>query len=341
MILFRPIKQTDYPRLLHMIQKAEKGITTLPRDPKTLAYRLQLACESFSTRMNTEHEQYFWFILENTETQAAMGVAALATHIGQSNHFYSYKRSKYSRSCPSLKLRQEDELLELTNDYEGFTELCTLYLDPDYRHGGFAAILSRARLLFVAQYSHLFSPILMTEIRGVTHQQGQSPFWNAVGKHFFRMSFAKADRLTLTSDKQFIADLMPQHPLYVSLLPKSARTVLGQPHALSKAAMDILVAEGFQNRGYIDIFDAGPTLEARQQDLHTIQHSHCLPAKISSSSIGSQAMLCNTKGEFKATRALIHIEEDQVCLSSKIAKLLNIESGDLILFIMDRTYEKR
>ncbi len=85
----------------------------------------------------------------------------------------------------------------------------------------------------------------MSELRGVVSPEGVSPFWEAVGRHFFRMDFAEADKLSATTDNQFILDLMPQHPIYVDLLPEAARAVIGQCHRDGLGARRLLEWEGF------------------------------------------------------------------------------------------------
>ena len=44
------------------------------------------------------------------------------------------------------------------------------------------------------------------------------------------MSFQEADEFNAIHGNQFIADLMPKHPIYTAMLPESARAVIGLPH---------------------------------------------------------------------------------------------------------------
>lgn len=52
----------------------------------------------------------------------------------------------------------------------------------------------KARFLFIAAFREWFSPHLFAELRGCSDEQGQSPFWDALGHHFFDIPFADADR---------------------------------------------------------------------------------------------------------------------------------------------------
>jgi len=78
----------------------------------------------------------------------------------------------------------------------------------------------------------------------------------------FSLKQRKADYLSAIGNKQFISDLMPKYPIYVPLLPEPAREVIGQVHKATLPAYNMLKLEGFQDSGYVDIFDAGPTVEA-------------------------------------------------------------------------------
>lgn len=116
----------------------------------------------------------------------------------------------------------------MVKDNQGHSELCTLYLEPAFRRNNNGLLLSRARFLFMAHYPQRFASTVIAEMRGISDEQGHSPFWNQVNRHFFHMSFAEADRLRLSTNKQFITELMPKHPLYVQLLAQAAG-LLGNP----------------------------------------------------------------------------------------------------------------
>ena len=78
---------------------------------------------------------------------------------------------------------------------------------------------------------------VLAELRGVMDEAGNSPFWDALAGRFFGMSFPEADEFNAVHGTQFIADLMPKTPIYVAMLPESARAVIGQPHPTGRAAL--------------------------------------------------------------------------------------------------------
>ena len=66
---------------------------------------------------------------------------------------------------------------------------------------------------------------------------------------------------------------MPKYPIYVNLLSKEAQAVINQVHAKTLPALRLLEAEGFSRKGYVDIFDAGPTVEASINTIKSVQQS--------------------------------------------------------------------
>ena len=101
---------------------------------------------------------------------------------------------------------------------------------------------------------------IIAEMRGVSDEEGHSPFWQWLQEHFFTIDFPTADHLIGIGNKVFISELMPKHPIYANLLGKEAQEVIGQVHEKTKPALKLLEKEGFEHRGYVDLFDAGPTV---------------------------------------------------------------------------------
>jgi arginine N-succinyltransferase len=94
-----------------------------------------------------------------------------------------------------------------------------------------------------------------------------------VAGRFFGMNFQDADAFNAVHGNQFIADLMPRHPIYTAMLSESARSVIGLPHPSGRAAMRMLENEGFAFENYIDIFDGGPTMTVRTDNVRTIREA--------------------------------------------------------------------
>jgi len=165
------------------------------------------------------------------------------------------------------------EVLNLVNDFAGASEVGGLFLVPELRRSGLGVLLARSRYLFMALHRERFSEQVLTELRGYQEPDGVSPFWEGLTKRFFNLEFAEADRFHALNGNQFIADLMPKYPIYTILLPPEAQSAIGKPHPAGAAAMKLLEAEGFRHEGYVDLFDAGPTMQAQVGDLLTVKDS--------------------------------------------------------------------
>ena len=331
MILFRSARDRDLDGIHQLAEHSGVGITTLPKDIKLLKKRLTWSTQSFKKMVNKPLNEYYLFVLEDLSHNEIIGTSAIEAKTGYETPFYSYKVSKRTRVCHSLNIRNEYEVLSLVNDNQGQTEICTLFLNPKYRKNNNGLLLSKARFLFMSNHMSRFSSTVIAEMRGISDNQGVSPFWENVGFNFFHMPFVEADRLTLATNKQFIADLMPRNPIYVKLLSPEAQAVIGKPHHSTVPAMNILLKEGFRYNNYIDIFDGGPTIESPLNAIKTIETSRLMSVKSLSDEVSSsQYLLANTDMDFRATidYAVLNHEDHSCIISKETAKLLEVTCGD-------------
>jgi arginine N-succinyltransferase len=161
----------------------------------------------------------------------------------------------------------------LTNEFVGYTEVGTLFLREAHRGGGAGRLAAQSRYLLMASCPERFGEMVLAELRGVVDAKGDTPFWDAIGRHFFAMDFTEADILSAVSDNQFILDLMPKYPIYVDLLPPEAREVIGRCHADGVGALKLLEWEGFRFERTVDIFDGGPLVAAPRKLIRTVRES--------------------------------------------------------------------
>lgn len=330
-MLFRSARHTDLDAIHRLAEESCIGLTTLSKDKQILEKRLNWSTDSFKENIEEPHSEYYLFVLENQSNKEIVGVSGIESRTGHDTPFYSYKISKRTRICRSLNIRSDYEVLSLVNDHQGRSEICTLFLDPKYRKNNYGTLLSKARFLFMAQYPSRFAASIIADMRGVSDAKGLSPFWENVGSHFFHMSYAEADQLTVATDKQFIADLMPRNPIYVKLLSPEAQAAIGNPHPSTTGAMNILLREGFSYNNYIDIFDAGPTLEAPVSKIKTIELSRVVTIKSISDEVSSiDYLLSNSQLDFRATinHALVNKEDNTCIISKKTANLLKVKCGN-------------
>jgi arginine N-succinyltransferase len=236
-----------------------------------MAQRVRWAELSFRGEAERADADYL-FVLESDDGKV-VGISAMTGAVGLRQPWYNYRLGLMVCASLEPRIHREIPTLFLANDLTGSTEMCSLFLHADYRRGLLGRLLSRARLLFLAEFRTLFADRVIAEMRGISDAQGRSPFWDSLGRHFFKMDFNRADYLTGVGDKAFIAQLMPKFPLYTCFLTEEARAVLGQVHAESEPALTMLKSEGFRYQGYVDIFDGGPALECETDRIRAVRDS--------------------------------------------------------------------
>ncbi|MGV2874089.1 arginine N-succinyltransferase [Colwellia sp. E150_009] len=339
MIIIRPIRMNDYDDLYRIAIESGHGFTSLPVNEDILKKRIMHSEESFKAQVSQPGNQGYLFVMEDTETGQVVGTTGIEAAVGLDNAFYHYHLGKVVHSSRELNIHNTVETLSLCNDYTGATEICTLFLQESHRKDSNGRFLSRCRFLFIAEHSKRFSDCVIAEMRGVSDENGRSPFYDWLEEHFLSIEFTKADYLTGIGNKDFIAELMPKYPVYVSLLNKEAQQVINQVHNNTVPALRLLKAEGFSRRGYIDIFDAGPTVEAERSQIRTVRESNKYQVLIDDNhedQSNQKYIICNTKvEEFRAIQAKLSLREtaNQVVLSSNIAQALQVQEGNFIRLI--------
>ena len=271
--LLRAATAADLDALERMARASAVGITTLPPDRDALALRLERSDQAFATADDASGEEIYLFVLEDLAQGRIVGTSGIAASAGFADRFYSYRNEMVVAASAALAARNRIHTLHLCHDLTGHTLLTSFYIEPDYEHSAGAQLLSRARLLFIAQHGERFSDRIAAESPGLSDEQGRCPFWDAVGRRFFGMDYPAAEKLTGARNKAFIAELLPQSPIYVPLLPEEAQFAIGQMHPVAELPFSILQDEGFDSETYVDIFDGGPIVDARVAVLKSVAAS--------------------------------------------------------------------
>jgi arginine N-succinyltransferase len=271
MHLLRPVRETDLPALVALARGIAGGLTTLPPDETFLRNRIDDSLRAFSPKVKKPGPEHYLFVLEDLNTAQVVGTSGIAARVGGFEPFYSYELRRERHTHPPRGIDREVAVLHLKKIHGGPSEIGSLYLHPAHRRGGLGRLLSLARFLFIGAFPARFDPTLIAELRGYLDPRGVSPFWEAVGRHFFAQDYSAADLLSGLGEKAFITDLLPRHPLYVPLLPREAQAVIGKVHHDTAPALALLQAEGFSATAEVDVFDAGPLLRATAAELRTVR----------------------------------------------------------------------
>jgi arginine N-succinyltransferase len=330
-LLFRAAGEDDLPHLERFAAASATGITTLPDDRGRLLARLQRAAQAFGSEDDASGEEIYLFVVEDLDTGRVVGTSGIAASAGFADRFYSYRNEMVVHASATLGLTQRIHTLHLCHDLTGYTLLTSFFVEPDWERTLAPQVLSRARLLFVAEFAERFSDRIAAESPGVADEDGVSPFWNAVGRRFFDMDYPAAELLAGGRSKAFIAELMPHSPIYVPLLPERAQWSIGQLHPVGELPFGILLDEGFDTETYVDIFDGGPTVDARVAMLKTVRRSRAgalrMPAALSPAR--RLHLVCNTeRGDFRATLAWAEVDSRGIALEAAAAARLAAVPGD-------------
>jgi arginine N-succinyltransferase len=339
MLVIRPILRSDFDGLKQIAIDSGSGFTSLPVDDERLAEKIDHSVHSISSTIEERGEEGYLFVLEDTTTGKIVGTTAIEASVGLTTPMYHYHITSQVHVSSALNSTMRQQLLTMCNDYTGVSEICTLFLEPDYRKTKAGRLLSKVRFMFMADNPERFSETVIAEMRGAADENGQPPFWNWLQQGFFHIDFCQADLLVGTGKKQFIADLMPKYPIYVSTLPKAAQEVIGQVHQNTKPALRLLEKEGFEHNGYVDLFDAGPTVEAKVQNVKSVRDSLLMKVEILDSAIAANEdaqyfALCNQEvTNFRATfsqNIIVNTSNGSVAIDAELADALHVNQGDTL-----------
>jgi arginine N-succinyltransferase len=330
----RASRPEDLDSLYEMAKLTGGGFTNLPADRGALAAKLARSATAFSKTEETTGDDVYLLMLEKVETGQVIGTGQIFSTIGNRWPFYSYRVGVLSQASQELGRTFRAEMLSLTTDYEGTTEVGGLFLHPRERAGGLGLLLARSRYLFIRQHRARFADRTIAELRGVIDEAGGSPFWDGLAGKFFGMSFQEADQFNAIHGNQFIADLMPKHPIYTAMLPESARTVMGMPHPTGRAAMRMLESEGFAHEGYIDIFDGGPSMAVATDRIRTVRDAKTATLVATNLASGPHGLVAKGRlTDFVCVHASIEERDDGAAIDPKSATLLGVGPGDEIAYV--------
>ncbi|AUW60205.1 arginine N-succinyltransferase [Sphingobium sp. SCG-1] len=331
----RPARLDDLQTLYEMAKLTGGGFTNLPPDRKALSSKLERTAEALSRTEDDLADEMIVLVLENSETGQVRGTCQLFSEVGQKFPFYSYRLGTLTQHSRELARTFRAEMLSLTTDLEGSTEVGGLFLHPRERAEGLGLLLARSRYLYIRQHRARFGNRIIAELRGVIDEAGGSPFWDGLAGRFFGMSFQEADEFNAINGYQFIADLMPKTPIYTAMLTDHARSVIGLPHPNGRAAMRMLEAEGFKNAGYVDIFDGGPTMVGNIDALRTVSESREVTLTDIHGEKGAKMLIARGKlSKFRcAYGSVIEQGDGTAALDSASAALLSVDIGDSITIV--------
>lgn len=330
MLLMRPAQMSDLDEVKRLASESPVGVTSLPDDAGRLKDKIAASEASFGAEVSFNGEESYFFVLEDLEQGRLVGCSGIIASAGYSEPFYSFRNETFVHNSRQLKIQHKIHVLSLCHDLTGTSLLTSFHIDGAVANQAGAELNSRGRLLFMADHPERFADAVVVGIIGQSDENGESPFWNAVGRKFFDMSYAEAERLCGLRSRAFLAELMPHYPIYVPLLSDEAQESMGLVHPRAQVSFDILMREGFETDHYIDIFDGGPTVHAKTSGVRSIAQSHQMPVQVGDvSAEGHEYLVASGRlDDFRATVVRLEwVPGRAVVLPAAVADLLRVEEG--------------
>ena len=283
MHIVRPAGLLDIAALETLSAQTMPGVHTLPKTRAKIAASVERSIASFASQVDIPSEESYLFVLENQARGEIVGTAAMFASAGSNGTYFSFRNDVIQQVSRDLNISHSVHALTLCSELTAYSQLSAFYVRDRDSAGPeasvAAALLSRARLLFAVLAPHRFGERFFVPLAGVTDAHGSSPFWEALGRKFFKMDFLDAERIIGGArNRTLIVELMPHYPVYVPLLPGAAQAAMGQIHPDGELAFTLLTQEGFEADDYIDIFDGGPILQAHKNTLRSF--TGALPRRV-------------------------------------------------------------
>lgn len=339
MTLVRPVVPGDVPALESLAAAATLGVHTLPKSRARFEQAVERSQASFAAQVDFPGDEVYVFVLESLRDHSIIGTAAISATAGSNGTFFAFRNDVIQQVSRDLNIAHSVHALTLCSDLTGYTQLSSFFT----RGGAIeeAALLSRARVLFAACAPERFSDRFFASLAGMTDAQGRSPFWEALGRKFFKMDFLEAERVVEGSrNRSLIVELMPHYPVYVPLLPGEAQAAMGQVHSEGELPLRILSEEGFETDEFIDIFDGGPILQAHRHALRSF--TGAVPRQVAGvetevvDGMRSVCMISNARAShFRAMcLPLTRLElSDSLVLPEYAMRALEVVPGDTVMCV--------
>lgn len=334
MIIIRPIKRQDIEVFAEFSFEALLGMTNLPRNRDKLLENINYSEKNFLKQVEIPGEEEYFFVLEDLTTGRIGGICGILAQCTKSFQ-YCYRIESTPSHSKSVSTPKEFKILKVVpNTYEA-SEICALYLQPSFRHSGLGRLLSLSRFLFIASQPQRFRPTIIAEMRGYIDQRQISPFWEGIGRHFCNYSFVEL-MAQIESDHTFVPEVLPQFPIYISLLPKETQEAIGKTHDSTKPAYQMLLQENFSFNNEVDIFEGGPIVSAPASEIRTIKNSSLVEIDTTSDNLTDEMeyVLSNEKLDFRACFAKMQkISITKSVINEEVAHALKVKKGDLIRYV--------
>jgi arginine N-succinyltransferase len=310
----------------------------LPADRDEIRSILELSQRSFNGAVKDPRRREYVFVVVDRAEQRIVGTSMIIGQLGRRDAPYVYVDAfEEERYSATLDRHFRHVVLKIGYSYAGPTEIGGLIVSPESRKKPerLGVLISYVRFLYIAMHRDWFRDELLAELLPPLEPDGTSHLWNALGRKFTDMTYAEADRLS-KKNKEFVKGLFPEGPIYATLLPEDAQSVIGKVGAQTKGVEKMLRRVGFRYAWRVDPFDGGPHFTAPTDEVTLVRASH--EARITKwlppgSPVKTRALVAVERTEppfFEAAVALWRREGDGAALGDEAAECLGIHEGDSV-----------
>lgn len=329
MWILRAVRIEDLDALHLLVQSATRGLTSLQLSRDRLLDRVEQSTFAFRRIGPTPRGEPYVLVLVNTETDELVGTSTIYAKTGGYQPLYAYRMVESDHHSEMLGLTDHRVRLELERIHDGPTEIGSLFLRGKYRGEGRGRWLSLARFALISMIPHRFADRVIAEMRGKANPDGSVPFWEAVAGKFIPTEFSVVDAMSTVS-KQFIEEMMPQHPIYLDLLADQISQGIGHVHEETVPAIRMLENEGFTKTDLVDIFDAGPVISCETSQINAVRRSRVVKVQRVVNSIPetkTKLIVASEADGFTSVLTCIEQSEDSIVIQAADARQLEIETG--------------
>jgi arginine N-succinyltransferase len=213
MYVVRPVQQSDIAAL-EALAVTTPGVHTLPKTRDKIELAVERSIASFAAQVDIPSEESYLFVLEDSADKSIAGTAAIHASAGSNGTYFSFRNDVIQQVSRDLNISHSVHALTLCSELTAYSQLSGFYVRNHDQAGIEAALLSRARLLFAVLSPQRFGERFFVPLAGITNDDGQSPFWDALGRKFFKMDFLDAERVIGGArNRTLIVELMPHYPV--------------------------------------------------------------------------------------------------------------------------------
>ena len=329
--VIRAVHRDDLQSLYELARQFT--LLNLPADKRVIEQKIERSLSSFKGELGKDDAEYL-FVAEDREAGMIVGSSLILAKNGTATQpNFSFKITKKEHFSHELGVGFIHQILKLRANVDGPTEVGGLVVDRAYRGRPekVGRMISLSRFVYIGMHTERFEEDLHSEMVPPLSEDGQSVFWEALGRRFTGMPYEEADQIS-GRDNAFIPSLFPSEDIYLALLDTDARLVLGRVGDETKGALHLLNRIGFTYKDEVDPFDGGPHLGCRTADCRLIKDLRRLRVRASaksSATFTNDGLIGLDRADgYVGTATPYQIEGEELILPPKTWTLLGLSEGE-------------